>query len=68
MKQIEIAFKLYQSKNPSVGDYICLFESIKNKHFTPSIITSAFNRFVKDSKLRGKERTTYLNHLIDSQK
>lgn len=68
MKQIELAFNLYQSKFPLVGDYISLYESIKNKHFAQSIITKAFNKYVKDSKLRGKEREIYLKHLVDSQK
>ena len=68
MKQIEIAFKLYQSKFPAVGDFISLYESIKNKHFAPSIIRSAYNKFMKDTKLKGKEREVFLNHLILSQK
>jgi len=68
MKQIEIAFNAYQKRYPTVGDYISLYESIKYKHFGIAIITQAFNKFMKDTKLRGKEREVYLNHLIDSQK
>lgn len=64
MKEIQISFNLYQSKFPFIGDYVCLYECLKNKKYSNSIITKAFNKLVKDTVLKGRERQTYLNHLL----
>jgi len=69
MKQIEIAFKLYQSKFPNTGDYICLCEVINKKGYSDSIIKKAFKKFVLDTPPVGKkEKKEYVDYLIKKTK
>jgi len=64
MKEIEIAFKLYQSKFPNTGDYICLCEVINKRGYSDAIIKKAFKKFVLDTpSLTKKEIREYIDYL-----
>ena len=63
MRSINVSFRETQRKNPDLGDYICLVQTVRGRGFSPRTIRQFFTKFIPKDDYDHEDLKALINQL-----